>query len=42
MSPDETPPFAITVKTPRSKSGGVVSDFAVTISCMPVAGSVEK
>ena len=37
-----TPLFAITSRTPRSKSGGVVSDFAVRISCRPVSGSVEK
>src|SRR4051812_9900063 len=37
-----TPLFARTSRTPRSKSGGVVSVFAVTISCRPVAGSVEK
>ena len=41
-SVDDTPPFAMTLSTPRSKSGGVVSDFAVTISCTPVLGSVEK
>ena len=30
-SPNSTHPFAITFITPTSKSGGVVSDFAVTI-----------
>ena len=42
ISPSETPLFAITLMTPRSKSGGVVSDFAVTISCAPVSGLVKK
>lgn len=42
MSAAATPLFAITAVTPRSKSGGVVSDLAVTISCAPVSRSVEK
>ena len=41
-SVEETPPFAMTFSTPRSKSGGVVSDLAVTISCAPLSGSVVK
>jgi hypothetical protein len=32
----------MTLSTPRSKSGGVVSDLAVTISCAPLSGSVVK
>ena len=42
MSSIATPLFASTSSTPRSKSGGVVSAFAVRISCAPVSGSVEK
>jgi len=34
--------LAITSITPASKSGGVVSAFAVTISCRPVSGSTVK
>ena len=36
------PLFASTSSTPRSKSGGVVSAFAVRISWRPVSGSVEN
>jgi len=37
-----TPLLAMTFITPCSKFGGVVSDFAVTISCAPVSGLLEK
>ena len=30
-------PFSRTLRTPVSKSGGVVSDFAVIIECWPVS-----
>jgi len=42
MSASATPLLCSTSITPRSKSGGVVSDLPVTIVCRPVSGSVEK
>ena len=41
-SEGSTLPLARTFKTPFSKSGGVVSDFAVTTECLPVSESVSK
>jgi hypothetical protein len=42
ISASATPLLAITFMTPCSKSGGVVSALAVTISWAPVSGSLKK
>ena len=42
ISTSSTLVFAITFITPSSKSGGVVSAFAVTVDCTPASGSLTK